>query len=286
MPTLSSKKTATSYSNEELYQRYLSTNDEYYLNEIVEKNRFAVYSVVNKYNILPEYARLNNIDYKDLRQEGILGYWDGLRRYTQDGGCKVNSYCMFWVKKRVSDFYEKFSRIVRYPENVSREAKRVNITGEIINPKLMPSTQALVKSYNTGIAPLENDEIEYEDNNESDFNVELAYFNLILSTMTDEDRATVCKLIDWDTKSNNGNHPVVIRMRVLFQKLRQGCLFILPLERNGQFLMSKETYEEWHNGTCGDEKNIYPAISVYNIEKKRLGFTETKLPSGEILLKI
>lgn len=269
-------------TNEQIYELYLQEKNERYLDLIAVKNKNYIRSLAN--DIVRKRAFYNNfLDSEDLEQEGYLGFREGLNRYNIETKNKIITYCRDWAKKYMFQYCDKNEKLVYHPQWVKRA-----VAGAM--PKSMLRTDynlSVVKNYNESLVSIED--VEIEERVSLIGNVNYDYLRLIASQFSEIENSYIDLL--WDNgvsafKTNKKVKEVVSKIKDIYETLKSEALFVLPLERNGEFLMSVETYDFWQNGTCGDKYHRYNANDIYKIEKERIGFIEKKISNNFINLKI
>lgn len=271
-------------NNEEIHDLFVETQNEEYLSYIIDKNRNSIFSIAaNFLNALPANKR-KTFDIQDLYHEGVIGYMVGLKKYDKSRKAKVNSACYFWSYYYVSKYFHKFSKIISYPDHLRKISKNVNIDELDTIENLSPLYKKLIVEYSYMID--EVDEFfddKYNLIDDVGDEIENRYISFIVSKFTSEDK----EMLDYELgKSSKPTKTEVIkRVYDAYKKIKKETLFSLPLVRNGEYLMSKYSYDMWKVGTCATEKDIYRNIDIYRLEKEIVGFMELPLPNGDVLLK-
>lgn len=78
---------------------------------------------------------------------------------------------------------------------------------------------------------------------------------------------------------------VMRKIRIIYGYIQKQTIFVQPLCRNKQYLMSMETYDFWMNGFCEVAEYKFKALDIFLVEKEKIGF-EVYNYHNQILLKI
>lgn len=80
--------------------------------------------------IAKKYANynLNNIEYEDLVQEGIIGVVKAIKHFNPQKKVKFSSYAIWWIKQSIFDAINKYAKIIHRPFgkiNLEKKIKQV-----------------------------------------------------------------------------------------------------------------------------------------------------------------
>jgi DNA-directed RNA polymerase specialized sigma subunit len=273
-------------SNEQIYDLYASSGDTLYLDAILVRNRGIVCNLARDYN-KNGYSVNNSISVLDLEQEGFIGYMEGLKRYDRFSGNKINTFCYFWAKKYIAKYYGCYHNIIKYPDDIVRKYKKIRNVGEDEEINITSYTSSIIRQYSSQVGEI-NDEFDVEDiEPQEPFDAEFAYYKLICEPFSEREIELLELVISSERGvGHKGVKELLSKIKNIYETIRMQTIFVLPLERDGEYLMTKEEYEHWQNGFCGDKKHLYPSKEVFEIEKNRLEFVVNKLANGFVLLSL
>ena len=118
-------------------------------NRLIECNQLFVASIAKKMN--------TNGNFLDLIEEGIIGLMLAIDSYDLSTGNRLISYAAHWIRKRMTDYNIKYSKIVR-PNNANliftyaRKARNAFFLEHERYPSLEELKDVINETYNTKVS--------------------------------------------------------------------------------------------------------------------------------------
>ena len=280
----------SSMTNEQLYQLYATSQDEKYLNIILEKNMKQVFQLANRHR-----EGANTIEIQDLEQEGLLGYRNGLLAYKPEGGASVNTFCFYYVQKAIGEYIDNYQRIVRFPKSIREKAKKFETNGGPVgNESWQQSTYNLINGFTKGdididLSGIEVIDPEFRDN---EFKYDLELLKIIVEPLDKKEKSWLYSILNEENLlfMDEGYTPqmkgILSKIKKIYNEIKKKVDFVRPLQDARNYLMDSRSYRFWQQGKCEFERYKYPAHKLYMLEKRQLGFTEERLRNGDVLLKL
>lgn len=168
------------------------------MEQLYRQNKGILYKMAKKYDA---YAEL-----EDLQQEAYLGLYEAVKRYDVNAGIKFISYAVNWIKQALTRYIENNGGVIRIPayrhnqlikyrkvleqykREYSRKPNRIEIAHALqIFPEQVEQLQKdyvymRIKSLDSAVTGVDNEEITIIDTVSSDMNVE----SMVLDQIVDK----------------------------------------------------------------------------------------------------
>ncbi|MFW6007865.1 MAG: RNA polymerase sigma factor [archaeon] len=103
-------------NNNDIWQKYMKTKNDYYLQKIFEANKYKIKSKIYQ-NYLQYY-------YEDLVQEIHLEIWKSLEKYDSNK-CSFNGYINMIIDRKIIDYIKRIKRDKRYINHISSSINKM-----------------------------------------------------------------------------------------------------------------------------------------------------------------
>lgn len=243
---------ASILTNEELYQRYIDTNDPRILSVIIENNLKGIWRTAMHYA-----KSFSNVNYEDMLQEAALGYYEGLKRYDPTRNVKVNSYCTVWAKKYVMDYLNTHKYTVRMPRWRIDNKEKQKVEDATDSPYLM----------------CKEDE-EFIETKSS------TLLEQIINQLPLEMQRSVI-----DAMSDRiSNKPLLMSFKKLVKNVSQESGFVKPLVAQKSLMITTEQYEFWEHGQFEGGMLFIKSKPILSYYQETLEFEVRKKKNGYLLV--
>lgn len=125
------------------------------IDELVKRNLRFVISIAKQYEV-------GNICLEDLVNEGNFGLIMATKQYKVNTGFKFITYAVFWIRKMITEYLAKNSRVVRLPSNKINGLSKLNQHTCELEQKLGRTVDIseVIEEYGTKLSNEEVSELE------------------------------------------------------------------------------------------------------------------------------